>query len=864
MGEVYKANDLKLGRDVAIKVLREELASDPDKLKRFEQEARAASALDHPNIVTVYDIKEVDGRRFIVMQYVAGRTLRELLLRGQLDLVDTLRYASQIADGFSRAHQQGLVHRDLKPENVMVTDDGVVKILDFGLAKLVEPAEGSEAVTWEVEPAKTQEGHILGTVAYMSPEQAQGKKVDARSDIFSFGSVLYEMVTGRRAFVAETGMSLLTSIARDEPEPVREIVPSVPLELDRLIERAMRKDPDKRLRSMADIRVTLDEIQQDLKSGTVISAEQVLRRKRPARWWWAAAVVLVLGMGAAVWYYVQTAKPAGPPPRTVPLTTYPGFESEPALSPDGKQVAFTWDGGEGGASHLYVKLVDGGEPLQLTDDAAGTLSPAWHPEGTRIAFIRHIEEDDGNLVDGIFVVSALGGAEQRLATSHANGHGLSWSPDGALLAMVDKNPADGLDAIFLLSTETGKKHQLTSPSPPSDLFTVGGDVQTGGDRRPAFSPDGRTVAFVRGWEKSGAGQGDIYVQSLDADEATRLATPTGLVWDVDWTSDGRALVFSSGPTFANSYLTRVPARGGAPSRLLIGDRARELSVTRDGRMAYSQSLRDLDIWRVSGPAAGERSPPTNFIASTRDDSMPAYSPDGSKIAFVSDRGGTNEIWISDADGSNARQLTDRGHAISPKWSPSGRSIAFTSMPEHLADVYIVDAAGGFPRNITNDGVAASPAWSSDERWIYYNSDRTGDSQIWRAPLEGGQPIQLTKNGGTKPLEADNGQVLYLHGAYNGPIWGVPADGGDPAVVLDKRVSANQWTFWRGNLVYIDYQAENGPVVEMLDLTTRRTTEVVSLAPRSGGGLSVSPDGQWILYAHTDRTGSDLMLVENFR
>jgi serine/threonine protein kinase len=296
MGEVYRAEDTRLGREVAIKVLREELASQPERLKRFEREARAASALDHPNIVTIHDIAEADGQHFIVMQYVAGRTLGDLMTRGRLELNKTLHYAIQIADGLTRSHQHGITHRDLKPDNIIVTDDGQVKILDFGLAKLTEPAIGSELSTLDIEHPLTQEGRIVGTAPYMSPEQTQGHPVDALSDIFSLGSVLYEMVTGRRAFSGSSTVAVLSAVAHEEPESVSALVPTVPLALERVIHRALRKQPERRFQSVADMRIELLETQEQLATGDVLLAEQVVRDDRArhtARWWWAMAAVVL-------------------------------------------------------------------------------------------------------------------------------------------------------------------------------------------------------------------------------------------------------------------------------------------------------------------------------------------------------------------------------------------------------------------------------------------------------------------------------------------------------------------------------------------------------------------------------------------
>src|SRR5713226_1612589 len=433
MGVVWKARDTHLDRFVALKVLPPEKIVDAERLRRFVQEAKSVSALNHPNIIHIYDIAETDGVPFIAMEYVAGKTLDQLIGRKGMQAAEVLRYAVQIADALAKAHSAGIIHRDLKPSNIMVSDDGVVKVLDFGLAKLTEPASGDlgETRTVRAEKPNTEEGTIVGTVAYMSPEQAEGKKVDVRSDIFSFGSVLYEMVTGRRAFRGDSRLSTLSAILKEEPAPAP---PDVPRDLDKIIVRCLRKDPARRFQHADDLKVALLELKEESDSGKLAAPRTLAAPSRGARTWPVLAVLLLVA-GIGTWMRFRTPTAPRASPKMVPLTSYPGRQADPALSPDGKQVAFAWDGEKGDNFDIYVKLVDGGAPLRLTTNPAEEGSPAWSPDGGRVAFLRLL----GSTAD-ILVIPALGGQERKLGrvliTPELFRGSLSWSPDGKFLGVA--------------------------------------------------------------------------------------------------------------------------------------------------------------------------------------------------------------------------------------------------------------------------------------------------------------------------------------------------------------------------------------------------------------------------------------------
>jgi hypothetical protein len=367
---------------------------------------------------------------------VPGKTLDQLIGRKGLRVNEALKYAVQIADALAEAHSAGIIHRDLKPSNVIVGENGHVKVLDFGLAKLTEVTTGEfgETATMRArDDPSTEEGVIFGTVAYMSPEQAEGKKVDARSDIFSFGSMLYEMVTGRQAFHRDSKLSTLSAILRDDPKPVSAVVPDTPRDLEKLIIRCVRKDPDRRFQHMADVKVALEELKEESDSGklTSIVPPGALRPVK-SRWMWTlagTAVLLIVAIAVGFWFLHPRSHPA---PKIVPLTSYPGRQITPAFSPDGKQVAFAWDGEKGENFDIYLKLVGAGTPLRLTNNPANEYAPAWSPDGRYISFCRGEEHSE------IWMVSALGGTERRLADS-AGCSGLSWSPDGKFLAESDES-----------------------------------------------------------------------------------------------------------------------------------------------------------------------------------------------------------------------------------------------------------------------------------------------------------------------------------------------------------------------------------------------------------------------------------------
>src|SRR5436190_22608563 len=384
MGVVYKAHDTHLDRPVAIKVLSPDKVADPARKRRFVQEAKAASALNHPNIVTIHDVSSRNGMDFIVMEWIEGKTLGELIPPKGLRPAQALHYAVQIADALAKAHGAGILHRDLKPSNIMVTDEGRVKILDFGLAKLLDTEDSSpEGATLSARPI-TQQGTVLGTAAYMSPEQAEGRKVDARSDIFSFGSVLYEMVTGRKPFAGDSRLSLLNKIVSEDPTPPSQLAAPIPPDLEKIILHCLRKDPARRYQDMADVKVALEDVEEESASGQHAVAA---RRSSRRRWAWAVLLPVMAAAAFFAWH-AWRAPQREEPLRAVALTTFSGAELYPSLSPDGNHVAFTWNGPNQDNPDIYVQQIGSGSPLRLTTDPRADYNPVWSPFGPWIAFLR--------------------------------------------------------------------------------------------------------------------------------------------------------------------------------------------------------------------------------------------------------------------------------------------------------------------------------------------------------------------------------------------------------------------------------------------------------------------------------------------
>jgi eukaryotic-like serine/threonine-protein kinase len=857
MGVVYRARDTRLDRFVAIKVLPAEKVADPERKRRFVQEAKAASALNHPNIVHIYDIDQSDGTDFIAMEYVEGKTLDQGIGHRGLRLNDALKYAVQIADALAKAHSAGIIHRDLKPTNIMVNEDGVVKVLDFGLAKLTGQVQADESASTVAVDAEgrpiTEEGVIVGTVAYMSPEQAEGKKVDARSDIFSLGSVLYEMVTGQKAFQGTSKMSTLSAILHQEPKPVSGIAPAISGDLEKLINRCLRKDPARRFQHMDDLKIALDELKEESDSGRLAATAPPVKRNR--RRLLAALLALPL-LVAAGWQFLKYAGHNSKPPALVQLTSYPGSEQYPCFSPDGQQVAFAWDGEREDNYDIYVKLVGETNALRLTTDAAPEEWPAWSPDGKRIAFKR---SEPG--APGIWLVSPLGGAEQKLADVQTLGQ-MSWSPDGKWLAVTRGFTPDNVGdvrGIFLVPVDGGEPRRLSDPKEPAF------------DIHPGFSPDGRLLAYA---SCASTYSCDVFVQQLDSSynprEPPRRITRQGLyVSGIAWSRDGRSLIYSGSLSWGVIHrLWRVGSSGGQPPEqleLAAGFQALYPSVTLAGdRLAFYVIASNYDIWRC--PLGGVPEP---FLRSSLHDYSPQYSPDGSRIAFASGRSGdVMEIWIAGADGSRPFQLTrgpGRGQGT-PRWSPDGRLIAFDSLGEDgISHIYVIDANGGRARRVGSGmSTEGAPSWSRDGKWIYFYSNRTGRKEVWRASLGEGAAQQVTDNGGDAAFESTDGRTLFYTRSIASPLFARPLDGGPERQVLDH-VVMRAFAVFADGIYYIGRPgADNQYPIQFHNFSTGANSLAARVERPLQQGLSVSPDRKIILFSKSATSGSDLMLVENFR
>ena len=774
MGVVYKALDTKLKRPVALRFLRADVMEDAEAKERFLREAQAAAALDHPNICTVFEIDEAEGQTFLAMAFVAGRTIKDKISDRPLKLEEVLGIATQTAEGLKAAHRKGIVHRDIKPANLMLTEEGQVKIMDFGLAQLAEQSRLTKTAT------------ILGTPAYMSPEQTRRKPTDRRTDVWSLGVVIYEMVTGRLPFAGERQEAVLYAIGNEDPEPITALRAGLPIELDFMVGKALAKGAADRYQHVEEMIVDLRALERRTESGGAKPSSRPVTARRweaPARarrrrsaWAGAAAVIVLTIAGAALWNFLPTAEAPPEPFEVVPFTTYEGIESDPSFSPEGTRIAFAWNGSQEDNWDIYVKLIGPGPPLRLTTDPRQEWVPAFSPDGREIAFVRALESDKVALV----VVPALGGPERVVLAEARNakvGH-LAWSPDGKYIACPYMESAGSTPALFAFSVETGKPRRLTNP--PEQAF---------GDSKLAFSPDGRTLAFVR----MSGGTGAVYFLDLD-ENLEPQGEPRQLIpnqWSpgrLTWTADGSEIIFSSHQQ-AESRLMRIAVSGGQPRPLTwIGTRAHMPAISPQGnRLAFVQNTAaQANVWRVRvASPGGQAGAPAKLISSTRADFDPQYSPDGEKIAFASDRSGSTQIWVSDADGSNARQLTHRFSFTGyPDWSPAGKKIVFVGRTEagKDAEIYVMDAGGGVPKRLTTDSsLDREPHWSRDGQWIYFSSDRAGGGKLtpWKMPAEGGKATQVTSNEAHYPRESLDGKFLYYlrGGAYpGGSIWRMPLEG----------------------------------------------------------------------------------------
>ena len=843
MGEVYRARDDRLRRDVAIKILPRAFTGDPGRLARFEREARVLASLSHPHIGAIYGVEESDGVQALVLEYVEGDTLAERIARtgGRgLPLKEALDLARQIAAALDAAHEKAIVHRDLKPANIKITPQGVIKVLDFGLAKLNvlsgEPT-GTESPTLTIDD--TREGQIVGTAAYMSPEQARGQAVDKRTDVWAFGCVLYEMLTGRAVFGAGTVSDTIAAIIERTPD--WSLLPaSTPASVRWLLERSLRKDQKERLRDIGDAR-------NELADALAAAAVNTVSMRHTFTIAFAVTVaVLLIGITG----YLAMRRNAIEPTSGLPvrgtftqLTSSPGIEWFPSMSPDSKWVIYAGD--SAGNRDIYLQSVTGTVPINLTkDSSADDDEPAFSPDGEQIAF--RSSRDGG----GIFVMGRTGEAVRRLTRA---GFNPTWAPDGKQIAFttedIDINPQNGRGPsnLFIVDVATGEQKGLNAP----------------GAILARWSPHGDRIAYSI---RSMTGNEEIWTTPVSAGTPKLVVTGRGAYWNPSWAPDGKFVYFSS-DRGGSMNLWRIAIDEASGSAL--GDPqplstpapfAAHASVSADGsRLAYSSVLEATNIQRLGfDPVAGSiKEGDADWVTSgTRIWASPDPSPDGQSVTFYSRVVPEGDVYVARSDGTGLRQVTsDAALDRVPRWSPDGQWIAFFSNRRGPYNIWKVRPDGSDLQQVTEIGGGAYIAWSPDAVSIATFRFPSGAIQPLSYIFDASRPSKDQKPQILPPFEPPNGQFVVNSWSPDGTTLAGTAGLDEKGVVIysiathryERLTDYGEWPVWLPDSRHLLF-VSRGKDFYVIDRRTRQVRKIYSSVRDVLGPPEISHDGRHIYFS----------------